>query len=73
MTDVEGAGYVSWFHGGSQLARFWASNLEVMRPSVLALGLTEAVLEQALDALFDRERWLPSVMVVAAQGRRPTL
>lgn len=71
LLDVHANAEVAWFHGGSDHARFWASNLDVMRSEMLAAGLDESVYERALDALFDPDQWLPSIMVLAVSGRRP--
>jgi ubiquinone/menaquinone biosynthesis C-methylase UbiE len=71
LLGVQAAAEVAWFQGGSDPARFWASNFEAMRSEILATGLAESLYEQALDVMFEPSHWLPDIMVLAATGKSP--
>ena len=73
LVELEATVETTWFSSGSDHARFWTSNLAVMRDRMIDAGLVdEDTYGRAIDELLHGERWLPGIAVLTAKGRRPS-
>ena len=73
LAELEATAETTWFPSGSDHARFWASNLVVMRDRMIDTGLMdERAHGQVIDELLHGGQWLPGIAVLAARGRRPS-
>jgi hypothetical protein len=72
LVEVGASAETTWFRSGSDHARFWASNLAVMRDRMIETGLLdEHTYGHAIAELLHGDLWLPGIAVLAAKGRRP--
>ena len=73
LVEVEATAEATWFPSGSEQARFWSSNLAVVRDRMVEADLIdERTYTQAVSDLVHGTCWFPGIAVLAARGRRPT-
>ena len=73
LIDIGAEGEIPVFQGGSVTADFWCLTWEQMRSRMIATGLVDnKAINDAMDALRQRQQWFVAPAEFAAWGRCPT-
>jgi SAM-dependent methyltransferase len=72
LADVAAEGSTAHFNGGSDWARYWASTVRELAPSLLRSGqVTERMLDDFYSYFQNPHYWTSVISFVATSGRKP--